>query len=90
MISVSQQIREHIKLGQFQQAYLLGREALRDQEQTSSVLSALCELTAKIRFECMSMAAKKTDYGHECLALEKLLREASELTNQDMYGNFKK
>jgi hypothetical protein len=89
MGSVPQQIREHIRLGQFQQAYLLGRDALHHKEQASSVLSALYELTEKMRSECMGMAIRKADYGHEYLALEELLREANVLTNQDMYGNLK-
>jgi hypothetical protein len=88
MTDVPQQVREHIRAGEYQQAYLLGRSALSEKSPSSSLFSALLELTSKLRFECMDMAVKKADYGREYFTMEQLLRDASALTNQDVYGNF--
>lgn len=83
-------MRDCIRLGDYQQAYLLGRDALSGNERgDSSVMSVLCELTARLRAECMSMAVRQADHGREYLALEGLLRQVNNLTDQDMYGNFR-
>jgi len=88
MANVAQQIQEHIRVGEYRQACLLGKDSLPEKGQTSAIFSALLELTSKLRSECMDMAARKADCGREYLAMEQLLREASALTNQDLYGNF--
>jgi hypothetical protein len=87
MTDVSHQMREHIRAGEYQQAYLLGRSALSEKGHTSAVFSALLELTSKLRSECMDMAVRKADYGREYFTMEQLLRDASALINQDVYGN---
>ena len=50
------------------------------------VTTALGYLTAELRWICMDLATRRMDYGHEYCVLESLLREASKLTGQDLYG----
>lgn len=82
----SHRIRTHVQSGDHAQAYAVGKAALRDMPDSQAVLSALFELTATLRSECMDMASRRMDASTTYAATEALLREVNELTGQDMYG----
>ncbi|MER2177126.1 MAG: hypothetical protein ABS955_05430 [Stenotrophomonas maltophilia] len=82
----SHRIRTHVQSGDHAQAYAVGKAALRDMPDNPAVLSALFELTATLRSECMDMASRRMDASTSYAATEALLREVNELTGQDMYG----
>ncbi|WP_226951743.1 hypothetical protein [Ralstonia pseudosolanacearum] len=90
MIEVVDRIRMNIVTGAYEVAYLIGRDALQEPGcDRGKIVAVLCELAAKIRFDCMGLAVRKSDYGADYVALESLLRKTNELTGQDMYGFFK-
>jgi hypothetical protein len=79
-----------IGVGAYKDAYVIGLEALKDPENDhDEIVAVLCDLTARLRSECMDRAVCKSDYGEEYDALEDLLSKANRLTGQDMYGSFK-
>lgn len=88
MEDTTAQIREHIRVREYRQAYALGKDSWTEHGQAAPILSALLELTSELRSQCMGMASRRADSGQEYFALEQLLREASALTKQDLYGNF--
>ncbi|MEX3959237.1 hypothetical protein [Trinickia sp. EG282A] len=90
MSEISDLIRVNISVGGYEKAYSIGRDALQESEcDRDEIIAALCELTARLRSDCMGLAVKKNDFGADYDALENLLRKANELTGQDMYGFFK-
>jgi hypothetical protein len=70
----------------YRDAYSMGRAALDKPAHDHEVIAALRELTARLRSNCMDLAARKMDVSPEYDALEQLLKEANELTGEDMYG----
>lgn len=90
MSGISERIRTCISVGNYEEAYSIGRDALRESApHRDEIVAALCELTAQLRSDCMGLAARKMDSGAAYEALELLLRKTNELTGQDMYGCFK-
>ena len=86
MSGTSDRIREKVQAAEYDDAYSIGRRALENSPSDHEVALALRILTAELRRTCMDLAVRKMDYGREYDALEYLLREASKLTGQDMYG----
>ncbi|CAD6550384.1 hypothetical protein ACFQ3P_24230 [Paraburkholderia sabiae] len=87
MSKPADKIRSNVSIGAYQQAYLLGVNALETaKSDRSDIVAALRDLTARLRSECMERAIQKMDFGPEYEALERLLRNSNELTGQDMYG----
>lgn len=83
-------VRMNISVGAYEKAYSIGRDALQEPKcDRENIIAALCELTARLRSDCMSLAVRKLDFGEDYDALENLLRKTNELTGQDMYGFFK-
>lgn len=89
MSEASHQIRTHLQCGDVELAHAVGKAALRDTPDDPAVVSALLELTAKLRSECMDMAIRKMEGSAIYAATEALLREVNVLTGQDMYGRFR-
>lgn len=90
MSEISERIRENISAGNYEAAYSIGRDALQEQGcSRDEIVAALCELSARLRSDCMGMAVRKMDSGADYDALEVLLRKTNTLTGQDMYGFFK-
>jgi hypothetical protein len=90
MSELSERIRMNISAGSYEKAYSIGRDALNESASNrDEIIAALCELTARLRSECIDLAVRKMDSGADYDALENLLCKANELTEQDMYGFFK-
>ncbi|CAG9181314.1 hypothetical protein LMG23992_04474 [Cupriavidus laharis] len=90
MSEIADAIRKNIDSSAYEKAYLIGHDALqKSEEEREEIIAALCELTARLRADCMGMAVKKMDSGATYDSLESLLRKVNELTGQDMYGFFK-
>ena len=90
MSEISDRMRMNISVGDYEEAYSIGRDALQESNcGRDEIIAALCDLTARLRSDCMGLAVKKMDSGADYDALESLLRKANELTGQDMYGFFK-
>ncbi|WMY07443.1 hypothetical protein [Paraburkholderia phenoliruptrix] len=89
MSEISERIRTNISVGNYEEAYSIGRDALQESAYgRDEIVAALCELTARLRSDCMGLAVRKMDSGADYDALELLLRKTNELTGQDMYGFF--
>ncbi|WP_218132728.1 hypothetical protein, partial [Cupriavidus sp. YR651] len=79
-------IREKVHAAAYAEAYSVGLMALENSPNDQEIAAALHYLTAELRWVCMDLASRKIDYGREYCVLESLLREASKLTGQDLYG----
>jgi hypothetical protein len=87
---MADRIRMNISAGDYEKAYSIGRDALQEPEcDREEIVTALCELTARLRSDCMGLAARKMDCGAQYDVLENLLRKTSEFTGQNIYGYFK-
>ncbi len=88
MSDAATKIRELIKSNSLEQAYNVGCAALSAHPNDKLTIKAMYELSAKLRSECMGLAARKMDSGAPYFSTEALLRKVNEQTGEDMYGNF--
>jgi hypothetical protein len=88
MPGFADKIQNHVAVGEYEQAYQIGADALAVNPTDEDVLTAMYELTAKLRSECYGLAVRKADFGEPYLSKEDLLRKANALTGEDMYGRF--
>jgi hypothetical protein len=88
MDGTAEHIRAMVEAGVYDEAYRLGKEAIDAKAPNGDIIAALLGLTAKLRSNCMDLAAKKQDVGPRYRSMEDLLREANKLTGEDMYGRF--
>lgn len=84
------QLATHVRNGEYEKAYRLGAEMMSSESENLTIVSILYELTAKLRSECMDLAARKADSGEPYISKENLLRKISLLTGEDMYGRITK
>ena len=87
MAETAKRMRELISIERFEEAYELGKDPLSDASSYTEVMAALKELTNELRFHCMSLAARKMDFGHDYSCKEDLLKKVCKLIGQDIYGN---
>ncbi|MBN8924400.1 MAG: hypothetical protein J0I96_15095 [Rhodanobacter sp.] len=88
MNTIAESIRIKVDAGAYEEALRLSNEAKLKGEFDGAALGALLTLTATLRSRCMDLAAKKKDVGPDYESMENLIREANELTGEDMYGRF--
>lgn len=88
MSELAQKICEQIEHGEFAQALQLAKTSTSGRIHDGEVRQAVLSLTAELRSICMSLACRKMDGGAEYDAIESVLRQANELTGQDMYGRY--
>lgn len=84
----AQEILKLVESGLLEQAFNKGAEGLHASPGNNDILSALYELTAVLRSKAMSFASKKANYS-SISSEEVLLKRVNDLTQQDMYGNFR-
>lgn len=85
---LAQEVSNLVSTKDYDSAYSLGRESLESQPENEDILQTLYALTAKLRSEAIGHASKKTNYS-SISSCEVLLKKVNELTDEDMYGNFK-
>ncbi|GLQ52342.1 hypothetical protein ACFFJT_01305 [Dyella flava] len=85
-MGVVEQINRCIDAGSYAEAFRLASVAMAESGGDPRIMESMLHLTANLRSICMYMACKRMDGGAKYLALEALLREASAVTGQDMYG----
>lgn len=88
MSELARQICEKVELRAFEEALRLAKASTSGRLSDPEVRQSVLCLTAELRSTCMGMAVRKMDFGAEYDAVENLLRQASELTGQDMYGQY--
>ncbi|GAB2801176.1 hypothetical protein [Dyella kyungheensis] len=88
MSELARKISEKVELGAFAEALQLARVSTSGRMLDPAVRQAMLDLTAELRSICMGMASRKKDFVPEYDAIENVLRQANELTGQDMYGQY--
>ncbi len=81
------QIISLVKNGKYEQAYLVGSQALNTNPNNQDILESLRYLTARLRSLSMDFASKKINYAQHC-PTDDILEKANELTGEDFYGNY--
>jgi hypothetical protein len=76
MDGTAERIRAMVEVGAYDEAYRLWKEAIDAKARNDDIIAALLDLTAKLRSDCMDLAAKKQDVGTKYRSMEDLLRES--------------
>lgn len=85
-MTIAERINELTEAGDYRGALDLGVAASPTGRPDVEVLRALLRMTSRLRSVCIDLAYRKQDIGLAYEALEAILIEAGELTDEDIYG----